>query len=226
MKKILLIIAIIASITSNCYAISYNDEIKLSLNPVIPNTQTNINWAALIETYLLKINHDLELLKAKYDIKEDSENKEYSLKLNKMTISIKKIQTTDIEKYIAEDVMRSVIDELKVLNPKIKNYLKTKRELAEKETAQVKSKYTNFAQKLSISLEILINALWWKLEENKSNKNYESIKKQLDNLTKENQKLKNFKYIQFNNPSEIKSGFLRILNNIKRAILEIKKLIN
>lgn len=228
MKKILLFITLITSIiiTNNCSASSYNDEIKLSLNPIIPNTETNINWAALIEKYLLKVNHDLELLKAKYDIKEDKENKEYSSKLNKMTIAIKKIQTVDIEKYIAEDIMRSVIDELKTLNPKIKDYLKTKREIVERETIIVNNKYTSLAQKLSVSLETFLNAIWNKLEENKSNKNYAEIKKQLANLSKENQKLKNFKYIQFNNPSEIKSWFLRILNNIKREFLEIKKLIN
>jgi hypothetical protein len=95
----------------------------------------------LIEKYLLKLRHDLDFLKSKYDIKEIDENKNYSDILNKMIISIKKIQTIDIEKNTAEEIMNSIIKDLKDLNPKIKNYLKKKKEESELKTNEIKNNY-------------------------------------------------------------------------------------
>lgn len=225
LKIIILILALSSFLANQVSAITYLDDVKLKLNPNFQNTETNISWAILIEKYLLKLRHDLDFLKSKYDIKEIDENKNYSDILNKMIISIKKIQTIDIEKNTAEEIMNSIIKDLKDLNPKIKNYLKKKKEESELKTNEIKNNYWNLALKLSVSLTSLTNSLNSKLKVS-WHKNYDKILKLLQDLEKENTKLKKFKTIQFNNPSEVKSWFLRILNNIKREILEIRKLLN
>ncbi len=226
MKKIIFYIFFLTILlfTEKVGAISYYDDFNLNLNPTVSNTENNINWARLIEKYLSNLKNELEIFNTKYDIKWDKETGDFFKKIDKMILSLRKIQTISIEKNIAEDIMRSIINELKTLNPKIKSYLKNKKILIEIETNKVKNNYSNYSEKLSKSLNIFTNDLTKKLNKSE-NKNIETILEHIKNLERENKKLLNFKNISFNNPSEIKSSFMRILNNIKKEINEIKILI-
>lgn len=226
MKKVFLYILFVFSllVINKVGAISYTDEIKLNLSPNIANTENNINWSRLIEKYLLKLKNELEIFNTKYDIKWDKETSDFFKKIDKMVFSLRKIQTISVEKNVAEDVMSSIIKELKTLNPKVKSYLKNKKIIIESETSKVKDNYSIFSKKLSKSLSIFTIELTLRLKKSES-KNKESILEHIKNLEKENKKLLNFENIDFNNASEVKSSFLRILNNIKREITEIKKLL-
>lgn len=226
MKKVFLYIFFITSLllTQRVGAVSYYEEIKLNLNPAASNTENNIEWARLIEKYLSKLKNELLIFNTKYDIKWDKETDDFFKKIDKMIFSLRKIQTISIEKNIAEEVMSSIIAELKNLNPKVKSYLKNKKIEIEKKTDEVKNNYSVFAEKLSKSLSIFTIELSLKLKKWEQ-VNKEIIMEHIKNLEKENKKLLNFRNISFNNPSEIKSSFIRILNNIKREISEIKKLI-
>lgn len=226
MKKIFIYIFFITILFLNkeVGAISYTEEIKLDLNPVIVNTENNINWARLIEKYLSKLKKELEIFNTKYDITWDKETTDFFKKIDKMILSLRKIQTISVEKNTAEEVMSSIIKEMKELNPKIKKYLKNKKISIEKETSKVKENYSDFSEKLSKSLSIFTIELSLKLKKSEI-KNKDIILEHIKNLEKENRKLVNFDNIFFNNPSEVKSSFIRILNNIKREISEIKKLL-
>jgi len=175
----------------------------------------------LIEKYLANLKNEIEDFKKKYNISSDKEIDSFLKKLDKMIISLRKVQTTSVEKDIAEDVMRSIVNELKTLNPKIKSYLKVKKTLIIIETKNVKNNYVVFSQKLSKSLTKFINEL-----KNKTNtKNRSEIETHLTILKKENNKLLTFNDLSFDNPSEVKSTFLVILNNIKNEFLEIKSIL-
>lgn len=207
--------------TNKTFAINYNDEIILDLYPSIINTQTNINWAKLIEKYLINLKYEIQTFNEKYDITWDVETDEFLIKIDKMISSLRKIQTISLEKSTAEDVMRSIIDELKTFNPKIKSYLKKKKIAVQIQTTNTKNNYILFSQKLSKSLSKLIND-FYSME---ITKNKNEVEIQLRKLKKENTKLLNFNDLRFNNPSEVKSKFIQILNNIKSEIIEIKKLL-
>ncbi len=222
MKKFLSIITIFLLLMANkVFAVTYNGEIILDSNPNVVNTKTNINWANLIEKYLIKLKEEIQLFNEKYDIIWDVETDEFLIKIEKMISSLRKIQTTSIEKNTAEDVMRSVINELKTFNPKIKTYLKKKKIQIQIKTNNTKTNYVLFSQKLSKSLTRLINDFYFM----KITKNKDEIWTHLRKLERENTKLLNFKDTRFNNPSEVKSKFIQILNNIKKEIIEIKKLL-
>ncbi len=223
MKKVLSLITLIFILLANqTFAISYRDEIKLDLYPNIENSTNNINWARLIEKYLTTFKDEIESFKEKYNITSDKEIDSFLKKLELMIISLRKIQTISIEKSVAEDVMRSVVNELKTLNPKIKSYLKLKKTLIVIETKNVKNNYVIFSQKLSKSLTKFINELKNKIPA----KNKSEIESHLKILKKENDKLVNFNESSFDNPSEIKIKFLTILNSIKHEFLEIKKILS
>jgi hypothetical protein len=138
-----------------------------------------------------------------------------------MTLVLRKIQTISVEKSTAEDVMRSIIDELKTLNPKVKSYLKNKKRLVEIQTKNVKNNYVLFSQKLSKSLTKFINEIRTKTND----QNKDIIEMHLKVLKKENNYLLNFNDISFNNSSEVKARFLSILNKIKDEFFEIKTIL-
>lgn len=222
MKKVLSLFTLIFFLLANkTFAISYTDEIWLDLNPNIVNTTNNINWAALIEKYLKKLKTEIEDFKEKYNINSDKEIDSFLKKLEMMIVSLRKIQTTSIERYVAEDVMRSIVNELKTLNPKIKSYFKVKKTLIIIETKNVKNNYVLFSQKLSKSLTKFINEI--KLKTNDENR--DEIEIHLRSLRNENNRLLNFWDLSFDNPSEVKSRFLVILNNIKNEFLEIRRIL-
>lgn len=222
MKKVFsLITLVLLLLTDKTFAISYSDDIKLDLNPYIENTTNNINWARLIEKYLKNLKTEIETFNEKYNINSDKEIDNFLKKLEMMIISLRKIQTVSVEKYTAEDVMRSIVNELKTLNPKIKSYLKVKKTLIVIETKNVKNNYVIFSQKLSRSLTKFINEI--KLRS--TDENRFEVEKHLNALKKENNKLLSFSELSFDNPYEVKTKFLSILNNINREFLEIKKLV-
>jgi len=223
MKKVLSFIILGTLLIANqVFAISYYDEIKLTNDPSIPNNDTNINWAKLIEKYLVNLKNEIVSFNEKYDINKDSETVNFFKTLDKMISSLRKIQTTSIERNSAVEVMNSVVKDLKTLNPKVKNYLKNKKMAVQIETKNVKNNYINFSYKLSVSLTTFTKNISSKISKNK-NKN--AIIVHLKNLWVENNRLLTFSDLDFNNPSEVKNAFISILSNIKKEFIEIKKLI-
>ncbi|MDD3302529.1 MAG: hypothetical protein PHN31_03160 [Candidatus Gracilibacteria bacterium] len=223
MKKVLSFIILSTLIIVNqVFAISYYDEIKLTNDPSIPNNDTNINGAKLIEKYLVNLKNEIVSFNEKYDINKDSETVNFFKTLDKMISSLRKIQTTNIERNSAVEVMNSVVKDLKTLNPKVKNYLKNKKMAIQIETKNVKNNYINFSYKLSVSLTTFTKNISSKISKNK-NKN--AIIVHLKNLGVENNRLLTFSDLDFNNPSEVKNAFISILSNIKKEFIEIKKLI-
>lgn len=222
MKKIFSIITLFFLLTTNkTFAVSYKDDIILDLYPSITNSQTNINWAKLIEKYLINLKYEIQTFNEKYDITWDVETDEFLIKIDKMISSLRKIQTISLEKSTAEDVMRSIINELKTFNPKIKSYLKKKKIAVQIQTTNTKNNYVVFSQKLSKSLSKLINDFY----SMNISKNKNEIEIHLKNLKNYNNRLLSFRDLKFNNPSGVKSKFIQILNNIKNEIIEIKKLL-
>ncbi len=220
-KIIIFIITFVLILANKVFAVSYDAKnIKLSQNPTIQNTQENINSSKLIEKYLLKLKNNINSFNDKYNIKDDKEIKKFMDKLDKMIFSLRKIQTISIEKNIFETVLKDIIDDLKTLNIEIKSYLKEKRRLVELETKNTKNNYIDLCNKLSSKLSIFISEI-----SSKEIKNNAKIKVHIENLEKENKKLVNFKSIIFQNSEQVKSSFLRILNNIKKEFIEIKKLL-
>ena len=76
-----------------------------------------------------------------------------------MISSLKKIQTVSLEKANADEVMRSIVKDLKILNPKIKIYLKNKKEEVCINTENIKKRYISISNKFSKSLSLFTQKL-------------------------------------------------------------------
>lgn len=220
-KALVLFTLILLLIAKDTFAISYNDKIKINLTPNVENTLANINWANLIERYVTNFKSEIEGFKEKYNITSDKEINNFLKKLDKMTNSLKIIQTYSVEKETAWEVMRSVVNELKIVNPKIKSYLKVRKSLVIIETKNVKNNYVIFSCRLAKSLTKFINDV----RKRETNENRNQIEKHLKALKLEGNKLINFGQLNFDNPNEVKSKFLIILNNINNEFTQIKKIL-
>lgn len=220
-KALVLFTLILLLLVKDTFAISYNDKIKINLTPNVENTLANINWANLIERYVTNFKSEIEGFKEKYNITSDKEINNFLKKLDKMTNSLKIIQTYSVEKETAWEVMRSVVNELKIVNPKIKSYLKVRKSLVIIETKNVKNNYVIFSCRLAKSLTKFINDV----RKRETNENRNQIEKHLKALKLEGNKLINFGQLNFDNPNEVKSKFLIILNNINNEFTQIKKIL-
>ncbi len=225
MKKIISkLLFFIFFIPSICFALDYNDKIEIVDFPITPNTQTNIDWAKLIELYLSNLKKEITIFINKYQIWKDDNLNNFLIKIDKMISSLKKIQTVSLEKANADEVMRSIVKDLKILNPKIKIYLKNKKEEVCINTENIKKRYISISNKFSKSLSLFTQKLTYIIN-NSNYKNKKEILQYIEKIKIENNKLLDFKYNFFNNPLEVKERFLRILNNIKTNIIHIKNLI-
>jgi len=58
-----------------------------------------------------------------------------------MILSLQKTQNTDLSKQEAEKIMRNIINELKILNPKVKSLLNSEKEKQKREFEKIKTRF-------------------------------------------------------------------------------------
>jgi len=202
------------------------DSIHLSDNPQEENTDANIKWAQLIEKYLLNYNEELESFKETHAIRNDETIGKTMEKIQTMIFALRKIQTNKVEKDTATEVMRDAITEIKSINYEVKAYLKTKAELIRQETKLLQRKYETIIEKTSNKLEGIISLLRKNLQKRGNIwENSRKISEALDELEKQNTRLKNFKNMSFSHPNELKETLREILLTIKNEFSDIRMLL-
>jgi len=228
MKKLLITLIAInlhLFLINQSFAVSYLEDIHLTNYPDIENTQSNVNWSRLIENYLVKLKNEVRNFQAINEINNDLKIISFTKKLEKMIFSLKQIQTTSVEKNTAEEVMKSIIKDLKKLNPQIKSYLKERKKLIDVENIKLKEKYNKIALNFKKELDTFISDLISKIKQNPQISNKNKIIDHILKLNNESKKLKNFNSTYFNNKKEMKSYLLGIIVSLKKEIIDIKALL-
>lgn len=207
-------------------AVSYKDIILVNQNPKIENSENNIKWSKLLKNYVDKFIKEVNSIKEKYKIRNYNEINIYLSELWKMSYSLEIIQTKYIEKQVAEEVMKSVVDRMKFLNTEIKKILKNKISEIEKELEKNKNKYFNISNKLSKELNKLIFKILSEInkKENFNDRDREIIKV-LKEIKEQSDILKNIEKKEYYNKEEIKEELVSILKTVKTKIISLKKLI-
>lgn len=192
------------------------------------NTDSNIKKAVLIEDYIYKHKEKIDDFIKNYWITNNSSIKKNLNWLNESIEALQKIQTTQITKQQADNVLNAVLDRIKIINDDLKQQLEIEKSLFEKRLNEKKSSYTQ----LWLVLWKKIDAINYKIAQNIfKNKTHLTVKENrikeiLISLNKESLKLKNFWKINFNSEKEVKDTFIIILQNIKRQINQIKQNLN
>ena len=215
MKKIVYFMVFILSIVSstNVLAGEYN------------NTENTITKANLIESYIQKHKLRIENFINKYNIKDTSHLQDSIKELNESIIALNKIKNGEIDPNKSEEIINAIIKRIKYINEDLKRKLNTEKIAFEKTLKKKKYIYSNLWKKISEKIDdINIKIAKKVLTKDKILSEEElKVKEHLIKLNKESKKLKYFWNINFKSEKEIKDSFVRILNNIKREVNEMKK---
>lgn len=194
-------------------------SIILTKNPKIINTDSNIKQAESIEIEITKFRKNLLIIQKKYRLEKDKNINIYLHKLSDLIYILRKIETTKIEKNMADFVIKAVINNIKNINFKVKNYLKN----IQKQNQIKKYQYTKISYWLYTKLN-KITILF--IDYYKNKKNINSKDKKILNIIKDiyykNLKLKDFSKKTFYNTYDMKNYLINILKSIKKDFSKIR----
>jgi len=189
------------------------------------NQDISISKAILVETYIIKHKERIKNFIKKYKI-QNSKTLENDIKeLDESIIALAKIKNWKIISSQSEDIINAIIQRIKIINENLKINLNKQKLHFEHNLKKKKKSYSLLWLKISKKIDAInikiAKALLKTKNTNISEKN--KIKNHLIKLNKESKKLKYFWNINFKSEKEIKDSFVRILNNIKREVNEMKK---
>lgn len=192
----------------------------------IENTQANIDKAKLLEKYATEYRKETKELVATYNIPNSPILTESILQIEKMILTLKKIQTKSIEKQDADEILSSVIQKLKEINVSLKPYLKKQQQIYNQNLLSIKSQYIDIWEKISWALYFFIQELSIKLWEKPSLTSKEKeVVMSLIRLNESRKKIKDFKTISFNSKNDMRNYYLGIIRTIQRELQAIKSLL-
>ena len=198
-------------------------SINLENNPIIKNTEKNINQANVMENEVVNFRKKLILIQKKYKLENDNIIKKSIKDLYEIIYILRKIQTTKINKNTADYVIKVVINDLKNINIVTKSYLKN----IKLKLNKTKEKYN----KISIRLNKTLNKItlsfikYYQKKENITKKDKEIIKI-VQKIYSKSLKLKEFKNIIFYNEEDMKQYLVKILKDLKKDFRKIKDIVN
>jgi hypothetical protein len=217
--KIIFIIISIIIIIKPIFAIEKN-SINFEENPVIKNTSKNITRARTIENEVSLFKRNLENIQNKYNIKNDTFLNNSKKELKEIIYILRKIQTTRLEKYTVDFIIETIIDDLKNINLKTKEYFKKIKNKFEEEN----EKYNLISEQLSLKLNKIVNSfILYYTKKDILNQNDKEVIKIIKSLNEKSLLLKNIKNKNFYNSLDTKKYLIKILKDIKIDFLNIRE---
>jgi len=222
-SKVFIIIILILTI-NQWFAIE-KSSINLEKEPLIQNTNKNIEQAKSIENEVTTFRNKLILIQKKYKLNNDQNINKSIKDLWNIIYILRKIQTTKINKYTASNVIKIIINDLKIINNKTKKYLKNYLKQLRIDLENQRIKYNKIAKKINSTLNRLTLAFikYYKKKETISEKDKKIIKIVQSIYTK-SIKLKNYKNQNFYSKEYMKLYLVNILKNIKQDFKKIKEI--
>jgi len=207
------------------YWVDYKDNID-SWSPVKANTQNNIKQAELIETYLINYKSRIKNLSERYEIQNSGIVKDNVSELQQMIRWLRSIQTELVEKDDATEVIKSVVEGLKIVNNNLKPYLRVKQREYENKIDTLKIKYDAPAKRMSLQINKLIKQIAAPMQkQNKLTDRQKQILNHLIRLESDSKNLYNFWNRSFESTDEVKEYLRDILRSVRNQLQAIKSLL-
>ena len=218
-SKVFIIIVLILTI-NQWFAIE-KSSINLEKEPLVQNTDKNIKQAHSIEKEVTTFRDNVITIQKKYKLKNDKTINKSIKDLWEIIYILRKIQTTKINKNTADDVIKIVINDLKIIDSKTKNYLKNiKRNLE-----NYRIKYDSIAKKLNYTLnKLTLSFIKHYKQKNKITSKDKKIIKIVQSIYKKSLKLKYYKNQNFYSKEDMKLYLVNILKSIKQDFKKIKEI--
>lgn len=219
------IIYVLCMSANQVHALSYKDVIPTnsSSEKISSSKQSQ---AHLLQIYVHRYQEEINNLYQSYWWDSSTIMLETNKLLNKMSRILTQIQNNEIDSTSVDEIIQSIVEDLKKINTWMKQYLQDEKESFEEKITNIKSKYIVLWDKISSILDTMISdlstALMKKWELNETEK---EIVRNLVILRNENEKIKNFKNIAFKTEEEIQIYFKNIISKIRNALVAIKSLL-
>ena len=223
---ILSIICVLLVSANQVSALSYKEPFPI--NTWFQNlTNSEISEAKLLQTYVVRYREKINALYDSYSQDKSQVMTNANVILSKMSLYLKKIQEDPITKEDATQIMKSIVNDLKILNSRMKVYLEQEQIILTQKIEFQKNRYTTISKRISGILDTIISQLSQSLtkKENLSLKE-KTIVRSLVKIREENNKIKQFKNVSFHSENEMKNYLRKIIDNIRSEIITIKQLSN
>lgn len=208
-----------------CFSITSYSNAAFT-NTLAKNDTNNIKQATLIEKYIINYKSKIEELEKTYEINNSEILKENYYELDKMIWALRKIKTKDIDKNIADQIIKEVVRKLKIINSNLKLYIELKERDYKKRLNKALISYNNLANRISSNIKDLIKKMVIILKrKDTSNPKYKKIIIHLSNLEKESKNLDKFENGKYESISEIKFNLVQSIKNIRKELVWIKSLL-
>lgn len=225
MKRIILSIICGFFLSANLVsALTYNESFSTDVeNPPLPASK--IYEAELLESYIVRYREKITSVYASFSKEHSVALENARTQLKKMERALEKIQTQPITENDANEIMQSIVSDIKVLNTRMKVYLEQEQILADQRLQEQKNKYIKVGSQISKLLDSFIEKMTAQLiKKQELSKKEKEIVRSLLRIREQNEKLRSFSQKDFNSPEDVKLYLQSIIEQIRKEIRIIKQL--
>jgi len=207
---------------SQVSALNYKDELPVS-SGFESVDENNISAAKLLQDHVESYEEKINGLFLRYNSQNSEVIDVINQSLKQMSRSLDIIQYKSIDPKVVNEVMQSIVTDLKKINNKMKIYLEQERQIHVQSISFIQDNYVRIGQKISTILDNLVDSISQSLIQKESlSEKEKEIVRSLVIIRKQNNKLKDFKTLRFESELEMKQYLTDIIKAIREEILSIK----
>lgn len=181
--------------------------------------------AELLKSYILRYTQNIQTKREQLHINNNTFLNSKLEILLQFKIELENLQWSDSSYENAEQQMKKIVENLKVLNTDVKSYFEKEEYLYHYNLELSKKSYSLAAQKLSHIIDNFIDKLSTSfLEEKNLSAKQKKIVKELVKMQENSQKLKDFQYMNFDSWEEMKQYLRDIIDNLRENMNYINNL--
>ena len=186
-------------------------------------TSSRVSEAKLLESYLVSYQEKINGVYKDYSQEESIALSNANKQIEAMIWALNMIQYESVSEASATLVMQKVVDDIKILNIRMKSYLEQESLLAQERIQKEIESYKLVGKKISTLLDSFIERMTQTLIQKKTlTKSEREIVRSLVRIREENTRIKNSQTRYFSSQEEIQNYYQSIIENIRKEIRNIK----
>lgn len=230
MKRKLIILSILCAFVFNANSVSaiyYYENIGQFSEENPHLRQNTLDEAQLLKVYILKYKENINALYNEYGTEYSSVMNEVNLDIDTMVWAINQLKMSRLSDSQAQDVLTQIVDKIKLVNSRMKNYLETRQQNYLDQVRLKKQRY-DF---LSKQIRLLVNTMVWDFTQyynaqDSLSRNDKKLIYALSDLQKITYELQEFEQKSYTNIDSMKSDIQEIIQKIQsqfKLVLELVK---
>lgn len=186
---------------------------------------SRISEAKLLESYVWSYQEKINGVYENYSQNESIALSNANKQIEAMIWALNMIQNESVSEKSATQVMQKIVDDIKILNIRMKSYLEQESLLSQERLQKEIEKYKLVGKKISALLDSFIERMTSTLIKKPNlSRNEREIVRSLVRIREENNRIKGMQTRYFSSEEDIQDSYQSIIENIRREIRTIKAL--